>query len=509
MKRQLRSIILCLLGIILILTFWANSATASSKDTLKIVLWSRVATLDPWNHAIIGGQIVNEQFMESLYILDENTLRPIPNLAVSHKLINDTTWEFVLRKGVKFSNGEPFNAEVVKYSLERVLDPKKKLFDRPVWAKVLDHVEIVDDYTVRIITQKPYPTLLKKLSFDAFMIPPKYVEEKGDAYFGEHPIGTGPYKLVNWKRGEELIFEINEDHWGKRPAIKRLHIRIIPEPAVSTAELITGGVDVVGRLGSDQIPVVEKSKNAMVFQSPSNRIHFVQLDGDGRAGPTPFQKLKVRRALYHAIDREAIIKNIMRGYGNMVHGPLFHKYFGYDPSMKDREPEYNPEKAKKLLAEAGYPNGFDAELSGYMHKSVLEAIQGYLRKVGIKTHLNWYGADMGTLVKLRNAGKVKDMGMYTWGDNMYDPEYILPYWFDIDGDKTTNKDKELDEWITDAGQTFDEEKRAELYKKVQHRIVDRVYWVNIFAEVSLYGINKKLNFVTLGEYPRFYRCSWK
>ena len=99
--------------------------------------------------------------------------------------------------------------------------------------------------------------------------------------------------------------------------------------------------------------------------------------------------------------------------------------------------------------------------------------------------------------------------MYTWGDNMYDPEYILPYWFDINGDKTTNKDKELDEWITDAGQTFDEEKRAELYKKVQHRIVDRVYWVNIFAEVSLYGINKKLNLVTLGEYPRFYRCSWK
>jgi len=509
MKRQSKLIILVLLVAIFTLGFGVNCSTALSKDTLKIALWTRIDSLDAWNSAMLVGMTVLGQFNDCLYILDETSLKPIPNLALSHKLINDTTWEFDLRRGVKFSNGEPFSAKSVKYSLERVLDPKRKLFDKPVWSKILDHVEVVSDYRVRIVTQKPYPIMLEKLSFDADMIPPEYTEKHGDAYFGEHPIGTGPYKLVNWKRGEEIILTRNENYWGEPPAIKNLHFRQIPEPAVSTAELITGGVDVVGRLGSDQVPTVEKSKRAMVFQSPSNRIHFVQMDGDGRAGPTPFQKSKVRRAVYHAIDREAIIKEVKRGYGMMLHGPLMHKYFAHDPTIKNREPQYDPDKAKKLLAEAGYPDGFEAELSGYMEKEVLEAIQGYLLKIGIKTRFNWYGADLGTLVKLRNAGKVRDMAMYTWGTNIYDPDYILPYWFGLEGEKTYNKDKELDGWITEAAQIFDQEKRAELYRKAQHRIVDNAYWVPIFAEVSLYGINKNLNFVSVGEFPRYYKCSWK
>ncbi|MBW1699444.1 MAG: hypothetical protein JRH18_18780 [Deltaproteobacteria bacterium] len=452
---------------------------------------------------------VQEQFFDGLYVLDEKTLRPKPNLAISHKLVKDTTWEFVLRRGVKFSNGEPFDANVVKYTLERVLDPKRKLYDRPTWDKILDRVEIVDDYTVRLITKKPYPIMLEKLAFDAYMVPPKYIEKKGDSSFGEHPIGTGPYKLIQWKRGEEILFETNDLYWGEKPAIPKLHFRIIPESAVATAELITGGVDIVGRLDADQVPTVEKSKKAKVYQSPSNRIHFLQLDGDGRGGPTPFQNLKARLAVYHAIDRETIIKEIKRGYGTMLHGPLYRKYFGYDPGIKDIEPKYDPEKAKQLLTEAGYKGGFEAELSGYMQKQVLEAIQGYLRRVGIKTKLNWYGADLGTLIKLRNAGKVKDVAMYTWGTNIYDPDYILPYWFGYNAEKNYNRDKQIDEWLTAAAQTFDKDKRKELYSKVQRRIVEQAYWVPVFAEVSLYGINKGLDFVSLGEFPRYYRCSWK
>jgi len=501
-----------LVGLLLALTvilITGNAGFAASKDTLTVAMWTRISTMDSWNNAIAADWIVADQMFECLYVLDEKTLRPKPHLALSHKRIDDLTWEFELRKGVTFHNGEPFNAAVVKYSFDRVLDPNKKLYDKPKWDKIIDSVEVLGDYTVRIKTQKPFPIMLENLAYDAAMVPPKYIEEKGDAEFGEHPVGTGPYKFVSWKRAEEIVFVRNDDYWGEKAPIKNLVFRIIPEPAVSTAELITGGIDVIGKLGADQVKSVEKSKNAQVVQALSNRVHFIQFDSIGRAGETPFQKIEVRRAVYHAIDREAIIKNVKQGYGVMLHGPLYPTYFAYDPSVENIEPKYDPEKAKKLLAEAGYPNGFDAELSAYEQKEVYEAVQGYLRKIGINTKFNWYGADISTLIKLRNAGKVHDMGAYSWGANIFDPDYFLPYWYELNVAKNYMNDEDIHKWLMEAGTIFDEKERADLYRKVQYRIVEKAYWVPVFGEVAVFGVNKDLNFSTIGEYPKYFRCSWK
>jgi peptide/nickel transport system substrate-binding protein len=238
-------------------------------------------------------------------------------------------------------------------------------------------------------------------------------------------------------------------------------------------------------------------------------VHFIQFDSIGRAGESPCQKLEVRRAIYHAIDREAIIKNVKQGYGVMLNGPLYPTYFAQDPSVKAIEPQYDPEQAKRLLAKAGYPDGFEAELSAYEQKEVYEAVLGYLRKVGIKTTLNWYGADIGTLIKLRNAGKVKDMGAYSWGANIFDPDYFLPYWYTLNVEKNYMNDADIDRWLAEAGAIFDQTKRAELYSQVQHRIVEKAYWVPVFGEVAVFGVNKNLNFSSIGEYPKYFKCSWK
>ena len=139
----------------------------------------------------------------------------------------------------------------------------------------------------------------------------------------------------------------------------------------------------------------------------------------------------------------------------------------------------------------------------------MEAIQGYLHKIGIDTKLNWFGADVGTLVKLRNAGKVKYMGMYTWGTPIWDADGILPYWLNYGEPKNYNNDKEMGDWIVAAGRTLDKNKRLELYRKIQRRVIERAYWFPVFSEVSLYGIHKDLNFVTLGEFPLYFKCSWK
>ena len=408
-----------------------------------------------------------------------------------------------------FSNGEPFNAAAVKYSLERVIDPKRKLYDKAVWEKFLDHVEVVNEYVVRIVTKSPYPIMLEKLAYDAVMVPPKYTEEKGDDYLNANPIGTGPYRMVDWQQGEEIVLEYQKNYWGKEPAIKKIIFRIIPEDAVATGELITGGVDVIMALKPDQVQTIENSEKAMIVTAPSNTVHFIQMDGDGRAGPTPFQKLEVRRAVYHAVDREAILKNVKQGLGYVLHGPLHPSYYQYDESVKNIEPEYNPEKAKKLLAEAGYPNGFTAEISAYINKEQVEAVQGYLRKVGIETKFNWFGADEGTLIKLRNSGKVKDMGMYSWATNISDADYFLPYWLAYGNDRNYNNDKELSDWLIEAGKIMDPQKRFDLYKKVQYRVVERAYWLPLVGDVAVCGANKNLNLVLAGEYPRFCLSSWK
>ena len=508
MNKQLKVLVLCVLAMGLILGLATTGLAASPKDTVKVSLWTRVGSLDPYNNAGLADIFVADQIFDNLFIMDEKTRKPMPNLALSYKLINDTTWEFELRKGVKFSNGEPFNAAAVKYSFERVIDPKRKLYDMPNW-KFLDHVEIVNEYMIRVVTKNPYPILLEKLAYDAFIYPPKYTEEKGDNYVNLNPIGTGPYRLVEWKQGEDIALEYQKNYWGKEPAIKKIIFRTIPEDAVSTGELITGGVDVVLALKPDQVPTVEKSKTAVLLTSPSNTVHFIQFDGDGRAGPTPFQKLEVRRAAYHAIDREAILKNVKLGLGCVLHGPLHPLYYQYDPSVKDIEPEYNPEKAKKLLAEAGYPNGFTAEIWAYINKEQVEAVQGYLSKVGIETKFNWYGADEGALIKLRNSGKVKDMGVYSWATNISDAEYYLPYWLSYGNDRNYNNDKEVGDWLVEAGKTMDQKKRLELYKKIQFRVVERAYWIPLVGDVAVVGVNKDLNLFLVGEFARFWLSSWK
>lgn len=509
MRKDLKSLSVVVLALVLLLGIWGDRSTAASKDTVKVALWTQNKNLDPWNNAMLVSNVVTVQIFDYLFTSDPETLEVGPELATGFKVIDDTTWELTLRKGVKFTNGEPFNAEVVKYCFERVLNTERKLYDQPTWKPVIKGIEVVDDFTVRLLTHKPYPVLISKLAQESAMIPPKYVEEKGDGHFGEHPVGTGPYKLVKWSRGEEIILEVNDDYWGPKPSIKKIHYRIIPEPAVATAELITGGIDVVGRLDVDQVATIQKAKRCAIFKSPSSRIHFVQMDGDGRGGSTPLQKLEVRRAIYHAINREEIVKEVKKGFGRVAYGPIPFMMFGHDPAIKAEEPKHDPEKAKALLAKAGYSSGFEAELSGYMEKTVLEAIQGYLLNIGIKTKLNWYGADLGTLINLRNSGKVKDMAMYTWGTSMLDAEGFLPYWLAKGAAKNYNADAMVEQWLEEEAQTFDQEKRKELFKKIQQRIVEQAYWVPIFVEESLYGINKDLNLVSLLEVPMFYKSSWK
>src|SRR5438128_244189 len=243
------------LGCALLLTIGLLPVAAQAQtkeDTLVYALQSDIDTWDPPGSVLREAIILGYHVFDHLAVRDLKTRKVIPNLAISWKTIDDTTWEVKLRQGVKFHDGTPFTSKDVKATFDRVLDPVKKMIARGNHAKIKT-VEIVDDYTVRFKTDGPYPLFVERMTAQV-MESEKVIREKGDEWMQEHPVGTGPYKLVKWARKQEHLLVRNDDYWGPKPYYKYVRVRIIPEQATQIAELLPNGVDV---LFNEAPPTVE------------------------------------------------------------------------------------------------------------------------------------------------------------------------------------------------------------------------------------------------------------
>ena len=218
-------------------------AFSAPKDTIVIAQGVDPSTLDPQDHYETPAFNVLLNVYETLLVRDDE-MKLMPLLATSWKLVNDKTWEFALRKGVKFQNGEDFNAAAVKFSLERIADGKNKL-KQTTLVGIIDRVEIIDDYTVRVITAKPYPYLDAQFANIGAILPPKYTQEKGPSHIARNPVGTGPYKFVRWVKDDQLTLEANDRYWGGAPKIKKVIFRPIPEATTRVAGLQTQEADII------------------------------------------------------------------------------------------------------------------------------------------------------------------------------------------------------------------------------------------------------------------------
>src|SRR5262252_2049133 len=365
-----------------------GAATAQTKeDTVVYALQSDIDTWDPPGSVLREAIILGYNVYDHLAVRDLKTRKVVPNLALSWKNIDDTTWEVKLRQGVKFHDGTPFTAKDVKATFDRVLDPAKKMIARGNHAKIKG-VEIVDDYTVRFKTDGPYPLFVERLTAQV-MQSEKVIREKGDQWMAENPIGTGPYKLVKWNRKQEHLMVRNDDYWGPKPYYKYVRIRIIPEQATQIAELLSGGIDVIKAVPPDQMDVINKSGQAHTSTSPILRTAFLQLDQAGRSGANPFQDRRVRLAANLAVDIDSIIKHVLNGLGDRTATTVNPMAFGFDPGIKPYKQDLA--QAKKLLVEAGFPNGLEVGFlrtqptvePGLIQTS--DAIVADLVKVGIRT----------------------------------------------------------------------------------------------------------------------------
>jgi peptide/nickel transport system substrate-binding protein len=508
---RFRHAFLTLLGCLALMT--AAPVEAQTKgDTLVYALGSDVDSWDPPNSVQRTAIILGYNVFNHLAERDLKTMQVGPSLATSWKAIDDTTWEVSLRKGVKFHDGTPFSARDVKATFDRVLDPAKKLTARGNHAKVKS-VEVLDDHTVRFKTDGPYPLFAERLTA-LVMQSEKVINEKGHDWMQEHPVGTGPYKLVKWTRKQEHLLVRNDDYWGPKPAFKYVRIRIIPDTATEIAELISGGVDIIKAVPPDQMDVINKSGAARTTTSPILRTAMLQIDQAGRTGPSPFQDRRVRQAANLAIDADAIIKHVLNGLGDRVATTVNPMAFGFDPSIKPYTQDIP--RAKKLLAEAGFPNGLDFRFRttiGTVEPGVgqtNEAIVADFAKAGLRAQQSFIGESVAYISQVKD-GKAGPMFNWSWGYySIFDADAILYDVYKCGETYSYYCNKALDDLIHAGRTTLDPKKRAEIYAKAQRLLFDDAAYLYKWGLRGVWGVSSRINYDgPRDEVDRFYLVTFR
>ena len=490
---------LALLSLVLaLLAGGAAPAQAQVKDTLTIALVNHAPTLDPHMHFERVGVLVNINMFDSL--LHKNAkLEYEPSLATSWRALNDTTWEFKLRKGVKFHNGDPLTAEDVKYSFDRVLDQTKK---SPQYGNIraVKEVRIVDPDTVHLVTDKPFPLLLERMVYFG-IVPKKHVEKVGDQAFGTTAtVGTGPFKLVEWKRDQYIRLEAFDGHWRGKAPFRHLVIRSIPEVSTQVAELKTGGIDLMRNVSADLVPELKSHPQTTVSSAPILRVHYAALD---MRNP-PFDKKAVRQAANYAIDRQAIIQKLMGGLGKEVATVVQPTAFGFDPDVKPYP--YDPKKAKELLAQAGYPNGVDITLhsSSVEWRPHFEAIAQMLTEVGLRTTPKAWDPGPAWNKFFQGEGKATHGYYGNWGNySVFDADAVLhPLYHTEPGGwvgKWYARVEGLDGLIDQARSTVDQARRKRLYSQIQRLIREEAPSIFLFTQYDNLGISRKVDYQARGD----------
>ena len=468
----------------------------------KVVIAQGVdpTTLDTQNQQETPASVVASHLFDTLVERDQN-LKMVPALAAElPKLVGPTTWEVKLRQGVKFHNGEEFNAESVKFSLERVKTGLRASSNfRPI-----EKVDIVDAYTVRVQTSKPwpiFPTIMT--SRQASMYPPKAYAGKDSTFISKNPIGTGPYKLVRWSKDEEIVLEANDQYWRGAPRIKTVVFRPIPDDAVRVAALQNGEVDVAVNIPPHLATIIANHPKIFLSTAPSIRtlqLMFVTHEYDAQhklVGPYKgvTADKRVRQAIASALDVDEIIKGVLDGKAMRTATLLTPLHFGYDPAVKPIKQDLG--KVKQLLTEAGFPGGMELTLNSpqgrYVRdKEVAEAVTGQLTKAGIKTQLKTYEFVnyLNTLVYVHKPGP---MWLIGWGTSTVDAETVYGPLFRSGSNLGNYHNADFDGMVDQAQTQMDEKQRLATYHRINKLWIDDMPAVPLYQQVDLYGASKRLN----------------
>ena len=484
------------------------SAWSGPKDDTLYVGWSwALPSYDLYfNQSVAEGSMIGRLLFDTLIDRDLVTREYRPLLATAWRWIDPLTLEFDLREGVKFHDGTDMTADDVVFTVNWVVDKENKIniYNMVSWMK---EAEKVDDHKVRIHLVKPFPPALEYVASTLVIYPQEYYSKVGPKGMSDHPIGTGPYKFVEGAAGQNITLVRNEDYFeggfkGK-PAIGRFVQRTIAETQTLVAELLAGRLDWIWQVPPDMTEMLEAQENVKVVRAESFRFSYVTLDAAGRASK-PLADLKVRQALNHAINRQAIADHLMPGT-RVISQNCIQIQFGC-PTEGMVTYDYDPEKAKKLLAEAGYPNGFDVEFFAYRDRHVTEALMGDLAAVGVNARLNYLTFPAMYEKKLKWETPMVHSTTGSW--SIADVGVPLGVTFQ-GGPPDMANDEELTSWIVEAANMIDQEKRKEIYQRAYRRITEQAYMIPLTTDVVTYAMSKSLDFTpSIDEVGRFDQAKW-
>lgn len=488
-------------GLITVLSLPTGEA-AEKGETIVYVMGAEPHKLDPPNQVDNMSETVVRHIHDNLVMFDEK-LNRVPGLATSWTVSKDQlTWTFKLRKGVKFHDGTPFNAAAVKYNLDRLTNPTKTTRRTALYAPFIKSVEVVDDYTIKIVSEKPFGPILAHFAHGAGgIVSPAALEKYGDD-IALRPVGTGPYRFVEWVPGDHITLERNKEHWGGVPKVEKIIFKFVKEDASRVVMLETGEADLAIMLPPIEIPRLEKNPKIQVIKAGSIRVIYIGMNVQKK----PFDNVKFRQALNYAVDKEAIVKNILRGMGSVADSALAPGTWGYSPTFKYK---YDPARAKALLKEAGIPEGTKVKLwtpeGRYVaDRAIAEAVQGYLSAIGLNVELRkWeWAAYLSTLAKKPEEAE-QELFLLGWAPSTGDGDWVLRPLFHTDSfapkvnNYTYYSNKKVDELIVLGMTTADQKKRFEIYKEAQKLIMQDAPWVFLHNMDQTVGVKKGLKGVVV------------
>ena len=489
-------------------------ATAAAAQDLRVGLAAEPTAMDPHYHNLSPNNSLLSHIFQSLVGQDERQ-RMEPELAESWKAINDTTWEFKLRKNVRWHDGTPFTADDVIFSFERAPNVEGSPSSFGIYARGKTFSK-VDDHTVHIKTAAPYPLMPNDVS-QVFIVSKKHGQnaKTPDYNSGKAAIGTGPYKFVEYTPGNRIVMQRNDQYWGQKPAWQRVIFRGIKSDPSRVAALLAGDVDLIDQVPSTDMERLKKEPKVTIAQVVSNRIIYLHLDHfrddspfvlgkDGKPIKSPLRDVRVRKAISMAIDRDAIVSRVMEGEAIKAGQLLPEGFFGVSSKLKPVA--YDPNGAKKLLAEAGVPNGFRLTIHSPNDRypndaKIAEAVGQMLSRIGIDTQV--VTMTQGVFFRDASTGS-PDKGpkfsfiLVGWGSGTGEassPLKSLLASFDRDkGMGASNRGRysnpQVDKLINDALATVDDAKRAELLARATEVAIEDVGIIPLHYQVNTWAMRR-------------------
>ena len=482
---------------------------------LAIGLSSDVTSIDPHYHVLTPNNNISEHVFDALVSKDEKQ-RMRPGLALSWKALDDTTWEFKLRRGVKFHDGSDFSAEDVVFSIERPATVKNSPSSFTIYTKAVTEKIIVDPYTVRLKTATPYPLMPNDLSTISIVSKKAAAGASSEDFnSGKATIGTGPFKFVRWAKGDRIELARNDAYWGSKAPWEKVQFRLIPSDPARVAALLSGDVQAIENVPTADLAKLKGNGAVSLFRSISHRVMYLHLDTARERTPFAFDKagkpleknplkdLRVRRAISKAINRQAIAERVMEGAAVPTGQLMPEGFFGHTNALKV-EP-YDPEGARKLLAAAGYADGFALTLQGpndrYVNDDqICQAIAQMLTRVGIQTRVE----TMPSSVYFSRGTKLEFSFMLVgWAADTAEassPLKSLLATYDRDkGMGTTNRGRysnpKMDAVLALALATVDDLKREKLLQEATELAIGDLGIVPLHHQVNIWAARKDIGYL--------------